>query len=73
VWGDRYTTDIDIQKNQAEIIVPNKARFEAGGRRDARAHCGRRERAAEACLSDLGSASADLWRTLSVRSPVSRA
>jgi hypothetical protein len=24
VWGDRYTTDIDIQKNQAEIIVPNK-------------------------------------------------
>jgi hypothetical protein len=33
VWGDRYTTDIDIQKNQAEIIVPNKARFEAAMRR----------------------------------------
>jgi hypothetical protein len=33
VWGDRYTTDIDIHKNQAEIIVPNKARFEAAMRR----------------------------------------
>ena len=33
VWGDRYTTDIDIQKNQAEIIMPNKARFEAAMRR----------------------------------------
>lgn len=33
MWGARYTTDIDIQKNQVEIIVPNKARFEAAMRR----------------------------------------
>lgn len=28
-WGERFTTDVDIRKNRAEIIVPNEVRYEA--------------------------------------------